>query len=69
MPFGTGSYNCAGQKLTTMELRSVTANLVNLFHVAFAHGEDGKDVLEKSRDCFTTNIGKFDVRLKPRYNA
>jgi cytochrome P450 len=69
MPFGTGSYNCAGQQLAMMELRSVTANLINLFHVEFAHEENGKDLLERSRVCFTTNIGKLDVRLKPRYNA
>jgi cytochrome P450 len=69
MPFSTGVYNCVGQKLAMMELRSVTANLINLFIIEFAEGEDGKDILGKSRDCFTTNIGKLDVRLKPRYNA
>ncbi|KAH3910676.1 hypothetical protein HBH56_144800 [Parastagonospora nodorum] len=69
MPFSTGIYNCVGQKLAMMELRSVTANLIKLFEVEFAEGEDGKEILEKSRDCFTTNVGKLDVRLKPRYKA
>jgi cytochrome P450 len=67
MPFSTGVYNCVGQKLAMMELRSVTANLIRLFEISFAEGEDGKEILEKSRDCFTTNVGKLDIRLKPRY--
>jgi Zn-dependent M32 family carboxypeptidase len=52
-----------------MELRSVTANLIKLFELDFAEGEDGKEILEKSRDCFTTNVGKLDVRLKARYKS
>jgi cytochrome P450 len=67
MPFSTGVYNCVGQKLAMMELRSVTANLIKLFEIDFAEGEDGKEILEKSRDCFTTNVGKLDVRLTPRH--
>jgi cytochrome P450 len=67
MPFSTGAYNCVGQKLAMMELRSVTANLMRLFEMEFASGEDGKEILEKSRDCFTTNVGKLDVRLRARY--
>lgn len=69
MPFSTGVYNCVGQKLAIMESRSVTANLIKLFEISFAEGEDGKEILEKSRDCFTTNMGKLDVRLKPRYKS
>ena len=66
MPFSTGVYNCVGQKLAMMELRSVTANLIRLFEMSFAEGEDGREILEKSRDCFTTNVGKLDVRLRLR---
>lgn len=69
MPFSTGVYNCVGQKLAMMELRSVVANMIKLFEISFAEGEDGSTILEKSRDCFTTNVGKLDVRLKPRYKA
>ncbi|KAF3053402.1 hypothetical protein E8E11_001257 [Didymella keratinophila] len=69
MPFSTGVYNCVGQKLAMMELRSVTANLVRAFDITFAEGEDGSAVEKKSRDCFTTNVGKLDVRLKPRFKA
>ncbi|KAF2026685.1 cytochrome P450 [Setomelanomma holmii] len=69
MPFSYGVYNCVGQKLAMMELRSATANLIRLFEMSFADGEDGKEILDKSRDCFTTNVGKLDVQLKPRYKA
>ncbi|KAH7095576.1 cytochrome P450 [Paraphoma chrysanthemicola] len=69
MPFSTGVYNCVGQKLGIMELRSVTANLIRLFEIEFAKGEDGGCMDRDSRDCFTTNVGKLDVRLKPRYKA
>ena len=67
MPFSTGVYNCVGQKLAMMELRSVTANLIRLFEMSFAEGEDGSTIENKSRDCFTTNVGKLDVKLTPRY--
>lgn len=67
MPFSFGVYNCVGQKLAMLELRSVTANLIRSFEMSFADGETGKEILEKSRDCFTTNVGKLDVKLKPRY--
>ena len=67
MPFSTGVYNCVGQKLAIMELRSVTANLIRLFEMSFADGEDGSTIEKGSRDCFTTNVGKLDVTLTPRY--
>lgn len=69
MPFSTGVYNCVGQKLAMLELRSVIANLMRNFEMTFAEGEDGTEILEKSRDCFTTNVGKLDVKLKPRYKV
>ncbi|CAN9121715.1 unnamed protein product [Alternaria alternata] len=67
LPFLTGPYNCIGQKLAMMELRSVTANLVRSFEITFADGENGSTIENKSRDCFTMTVGKLDVRLKPRY--
>ncbi|UPX19180.1 Tryprostatin B 6-hydroxylase [Ascochyta rabiei] len=67
LPFSTGVYNCVGQKLALMELRSVTANLVREFEFGFAEGEDGSAVEKNGRDCFTHNTGKLDVKLTPRY--
>ncbi|CBX98473.1 hypothetical protein LEMA_P098820.1 [Plenodomus lingam JN3] len=66
MPFGFGAYSCVGQRLAMMELRSVTANLVRQFELSFAEGEDGSAMEMESRDCFTLNVGKLDVRLLAR---
>jgi cytochrome P450 len=66
MPFSTGAYNCVGQKLAMMEIRTVMANLVRLFDMEFAEGEDGT-VERESQDVFTTNAAKLDVKLTPRY--
>ncbi|KAF2851298.1 cytochrome P450 [Plenodomus tracheiphilus IPT5] len=66
MPFGYGSYSCVGQKLAMMELRSVVANLVRGFEVDFAEGERGEAIEGRTRDCFTINVGKLDVRLSVR---
>ncbi|KAF2129891.1 cytochrome P450 [Dothidotthia symphoricarpi CBS 119687] len=69
MPFGTGVYSCVGQKLAMAELRSVVANWMRLFEMEFAEGEDGSTIVNESRDCFTTNVGKVDVKLTPRYET
>lgn len=66
LPFSTGAYNCVGQKLSIMEMRSVVANLVRRFWIEFAEGEDGGRCVKESRDCFTLNVGKLDVKLTPR---
>jgi cytochrome P450 len=66
LPFLTGPYNCVGQRLAMMEMRSVTANLIRSFEIDFAEGEDGSTIENRSRDCFTMNVGKLDVKLLPR---
>ena len=67
MPFSTGAYNCVGQKLAMMEMRSILANFIRSFEMSFAAGEDGSTIVEESQDVFTTNVGKLDVKLTPRY--
>lgn len=67
LPFLVGAYNCVGQKLAIMEMRSVVANFVRCFEVGFAEGEDGGFIEGESRDCFTMTVGKLDVKLTPRY--
>ena len=66
LTFMTGAYNCIGQKLAILEMRSLVANLVRSFEITFADGEDGSTIENKSRDCFTMTVGKLDVKLKPR---
>jgi cytochrome P450 len=65
-PFSVGPYNCVGQKLAMLEMRSVTANLVRSFDMSFAEGEDGTDIVEMSRDNFSITVGKLDVKLTSR---
>jgi cytochrome P450 len=69
MPFGVGAYNCVGQKLARMEIRSVVANVVRSFDIAFADGETGRSMERETIDCFTTCVGTLDVRLTPRRNG
>jgi cytochrome P450 len=66
LTFSTGPYNCVGQKLAMMEMRSITANLIRNFEIELAKDEDGTEIVGKSQDCFTLNVGKLDVRLTPR---
>lgn len=69
LPFVTGVYNCVGQKLAMMEMRSVTANLVRSFEIAFVDGDNGDGTVRKTRDNFTLTVGPLDVKLTPRHKA
>lgn len=69
MPFSAGIYNCVGQKLAMMEMRSVVANLVRNFVVSFVGNDNGASVVKNTKDCFTLNVGSLDVKLTPRYKA
>ena len=49
-----------------MELRAVIARLVAEFDIAFAPGEDGKDLLEKSKDVFAMELAPLRLVLIKR---
>ena len=66
LAFSTGTYNCVGQKLAMMEIRSVTANLVRTFDLQFAKGTRGERLESETIDCFTLNTGPLDVQLSVR---
>ncbi|KPI34912.1 Tryprostatin B 6-hydroxylase, partial [Cyphellophora attinorum] len=55
--FNSGPYGCIGKNLALMELRTVTAQLLDRFEVKFAEGEDGRALMEDSIDHFTTGLG------------
>ncbi|KAI9667285.1 MAG: hypothetical protein M1821_000099 [Bathelium mastoideum] len=60
-PFSLGTYGCVGKQLALMNIRSLAAKLLATFDITFAPGEDGSDVVNKSRDHFTLEPG--DLRL------
>ena len=64
IPFSNGKYRCVGKQLAMMNIKIIIARLVMRFDVVFAPGEDGKTLLECSKDYFT--IGCADLMLEFR---
>jgi cytochrome P450 len=60
-----GTYNCIGKQVALMELRMVTAGLVNAFDVTLAPKEDGAELLG-SKDQFTVATGPLSVLFTPK---
>ncbi|OCK86317.1 cytochrome P450 [Lepidopterella palustris CBS 459.81] len=60
-PFSAGIYYCLGKPLALMEIRTVIARLLMSYNVSFAPGEDGSNLLEKTRDHFS--LGLADLNL------
>ncbi|KAJ6160293.1 hypothetical protein N7470_003689 [Penicillium chermesinum] len=60
-PFSTGNLPL----LALMELRMVVALLVSKFSVQFAPGEDGKRLLDNSKDFFTISIAELNLVFSP----
>ncbi|RDW61326.1 cytochrome P450-14 [Coleophoma crateriformis] len=55
-PFSAGPYSCIGKQLALMELRVVIARIITQFDVSFAPGEDGTNLMTKTRDVFTLDM-------------
>ncbi|RDW77473.1 cytochrome P450-12 [Coleophoma cylindrospora] len=55
-PFSAGPYSCIGKQLALMELRVVVARIITQFDVSFAPGEDGTNLMTKTRDVFTLDV-------------
>jgi hypothetical protein len=49
-----------------MELRVVTARIVTQFDIAFAPGEDGTGLFEKTKDVFTLEVAPLKMVFKRR---
>jgi cytochrome P450 len=64
--FNSGPYGCIGKNLALMELRTVTAQLLDRFEVKFAEGEDGRALMEDSIDHFTTGLGGLRLAFEGR---
>ena len=65
-PFSSGVYSCVGKQLALMELRSVIARTVMQFDVGFAPGEDGTNLLTKTRDVFTLDLAPLNLVFTER---
>lgn len=61
-----GPYGCVGKQLALMEIRLVIARIVTEFDVAFAPGEDGTALLEKSRETFTLLLAPLQLVFTKR---
>lgn len=66
IPFSTGPFGCIGKNLAYMEIRSLTVQIIQRFDVKFAPGEDGKKLLEKSRDHFTLELEDLNLVFTER---
>lgn len=62
----TNLSGCIGKNLALMEIRLLTTQLVMLFDVSFAPGEDGQRLLEKTTDHFTLGLGDLDLVFRKR---
>jgi len=65
-PFGGGVWSCVGKQLAMMEMRSVLARTVTQFDVGFAPGEDGTNLLTKTRDVFTLDLAPLNLVFTER---
>jgi cytochrome P450 len=65
-PFSSGVYSCVGKQLALMELRGVIARAVTQFDIGFAPGEDGTNLLTKTRDVFTLDLAPLNLVFTER---
>jgi cytochrome P450 len=65
-PFATGPYGCIGKPLALMQIRTIVAKIIMAFNVRFADGEDGVNLLEKSRDHFTLGLADLNLVFEKR---
>ena len=50
---------CVGKHLALMEIRAVVARIIKHFDVSFASGEDGTDLLTKTKDVFAYEMSSL----------
>ena len=59
-------YGCIGRPLALLEIRVTVAKLLFNFDVELAPGEDGHELLYKTRDHFTLGLGALKLRFRER---
>lgn len=60
-PFLMGPGNCIGKNVAMMEMRTLTATLLQEYEVSFAPGEDGSRLLNESLDHFTMTLAPLEL--------
>ena len=65
-PFSLGPYNCVGRRLAWMELRLVTAVIVQGFDITLAEGETGEKAEGEMQDSFTVVPGNLRLVFRRR---
>ena len=65
-PFSLGPFGCIGRNLALMELRTAIVLLVSKLDVRLAEGEDGRELLEGSKDLFTMDAGRLELVFEMR---
>lgn len=68
VPFGYGTYNCAGKPLAMLQLRMVIAMVIKRFEISFAPGREAEcqHFIEDQADCFTLHLEPLPLVLKER---
>jgi len=64
-----GKFSCIGKHLALNELRTVISKMVLEFDIAFAPGEDGRKLIEESRDVFTMSNSELKLIWTEREKA
>lgn len=65
-PFSLGPFNCIGKNLALMEVRTVLSRLFYEFDISFAPNEDGRSLVEDSKEHFTLSLADMNVCFTPR---
>ncbi|MCJ1455714.1 hypothetical protein MMC28_006070 [Mycoblastus sanguinarius] len=60
-PFKQGRHGCVGQRLALAELSIVVALLVSKYRIHFPAGENGAQVVDDMKDCFTAKPGQLNL--------
>ena len=66
IPFSYGPANCAGRALALVEMRVITALLMQRFEIQFAPGYNPTDWEDQLEDFFAVCNGPLPVTLTPR---
>ena len=51
-----------------MQIRTIVAKIIMAFDVSFTSGENGSNLLDKSRDHFTLGLADLDLMVTLRVN-